>query len=637
MSALLNNRYLILQTLGSGGCGKTFLAEDTHMPSGRRCVIKQLKPATTDPVAHRIIQERFQREAAILEKLGRTNDQIPTLHASFTEATEFYLVQDWIAGKNLMQRVQSEASLSEIEVQRLLVSLLPVLDYIHSQGIIHRDIKPENIMLREHDGRPVLIDFGAVKEVVITVLDSHGPHTSTIVICTPGFMPLEQVAGRPVFASDLYSLGLTAIYSLTGKRPQELTDARTGEVAWREHATNISFGLAAVLDKSIQPLPHERYLTATEMLQGFQSIDALSELTVPAKRIRHHSEGRQQTASPIPASRPQPFNLNPKPIKHSSSGRFVLAVGLTGLLIVGLATILILRSDKFKSTFGRSDDSSSVSRERVVQPIETNTPPPNRLANATARLEAVAYSYSKNVWAWKWPTRGSGYPNVRSLGFYDGLGFGGGMGWDGSYSIDSQGIQLVINDLKLPRGSEQTFVETWGQKDHWSDVGIGYYVELRGATFEDHSLSKFLLTFRTILGDSPTPHIEKSIPLLPIPEDDNSTIKLTGEWQGTYEYQGKAIPFVMRLMHEGNNVTGQAIEFAAQKKRFSIYGWTLPNGATLLKRYSDSPYAISWVASQITETSMQGFWYSGFDKGKWSAKWKKTLEGSVDDLPPSLN
>jgi serine/threonine protein kinase, bacterial len=637
MSALLNNRYRILQTLGSGGCGKTFLAEDTHMPSGRRCVIKQLKPETTDPVAYQIIQERFQREAAILETLGRTNDQIPTFYAYFTEAKEFYLVQDWIDGKNLKQKVRDEGTLSEIEVKRLLVNLLPVLYYIHSQGIIHRDIKHENIMLREHDGKPVLIDFGAVKEVVATVVDSHGTPTSTIVIGTRGFMPLEQAAGRPVFASDLYSLGLTAIYSLTGKRPEELTEALTGEVAWRKYATNISPGLAAVLDKAIQPFPRERYLTAKEMLEGLQSIDDLSELTVLAKRRRHHSEGRPPAASPIPGSRTQPDNLVPKPIKQSGSRRFVLAVGLTGLLIVSLLTILILSSDKFKSTFSRTDDSSTVSRERVVEAIETNTPPPNRLANATARLEAVPYSYSKNVWAWKWPTRGSGYPNVRSLGFYDGLGFGGGMGWDGSYLIDSQGIQLVINNLKLPRGSEQTFVETWGQKDHWSDVGIGYYVELRGATFEDHSLSKFLLTFRTFLGDSPPPHIEKTISLLPIPEDDNSTIKLTGEWQGTYEYQGKAIPFVMRLMHEGNNVTGQAIEFAAQKKRFSIYGWTLPNGATLLKRYSDSPYAISWVASQITENSMQGSWYSGFDRGKWSAKWKKTFEGSVDDLPVSLN
>src|SRR6266496_71152 len=180
MSALLNNRYRILQILGSGGCGKTFLAEDTHMPSGRRCVIKQLKPATTNPAAYRIIQERFQREAAILETLGWTNDQIPTLYASFTEATEFYLVQDWIAGKNLMQRVQDEGTLSEIEVKRLLVNLLPVLDYIHSQGIIHRDIKPENIMLREHDGKPVLIDFGAVKEVVATVVESDRTPSSTI-------------------------------------------------------------------------------------------------------------------------------------------------------------------------------------------------------------------------------------------------------------------------------------------------------------------------------------------------------------------------------------------------------------------------------------------------------------------------
>lgn len=652
MSALLNNRYRILQTLGSGGCGKTFLAEDTHMPSRRRCVIKQLKPATTDPIAHRIIQERFQREAAILETLGRANDQIPTFYAYFTEAKEFYLVQDWIDGKTLMQKVRGEGKLGEIEVKRLLVNLLPVLDYIHSQGIIHRDIKPENIMLREHDGKPVLIDFGAVKEVVATVVDSYGTPTSTIVIGTPGFMPLEQVAGKPVFASDLYSLGLTAIYSLTGKRPQELTEPLTGEVAWRKYATNISPGLAAVLDKAIQPFARERYLTAKSMIEGLQSINALSDLTVPARRIRQYPEQQRPAASPIPSSRTPPYNLHPKPIKRSGSPRFIFSLGLAGLLIVSLVTVLIFKSDKFKSIFSRTDDSSKVSREGVTPPIdssgvsregvnqsiETNSPLPNSLYNATARLEAIAYSYSKDAWAWKWPTRGSGYPNVRDLGFYDGLGFGGGMGWDGSYTIDSQGIHLVIDNLQLPRGSEQTFVETWGQKDHWSDVGIGYYVELRGATFEDHSLSKFLPIFRTFLGDSPPPHIEKTISLLPIPESYNSSINLTGEWHGTYEYKGKVTPFAMRLMHEGTTITGKAIEFdPKQKKRSSFYGWMLPDGATFLKRYSDYPYGISWVATQITENSMQGYWYNGFDKGKWSAKWNKTFEGSVDDLPVALN
>src|SRR4028119_759172 len=93
-ATLLNNRYQVLQTLGGGGFSNTFLAEDTHMPSRRRCVIKQLKPVANDPQAYQLVQERFQREAAVLEDLGEGSNQIPDLYASFSEAGQFYLVQE---------------------------------------------------------------------------------------------------------------------------------------------------------------------------------------------------------------------------------------------------------------------------------------------------------------------------------------------------------------------------------------------------------------------------------------------------------------------------------------------------------------------------------------------------------------
>jgi serine/threonine protein kinase len=91
---LLNQRYKIIKDLGEGGFGKTHLAEDTQMPSGRYCVIKQLKPIANDPQIYKLIQERFQREAVILEDLGTGHPQIPTLYAYFREADRFYLVQE---------------------------------------------------------------------------------------------------------------------------------------------------------------------------------------------------------------------------------------------------------------------------------------------------------------------------------------------------------------------------------------------------------------------------------------------------------------------------------------------------------------------------------------------------------------
>jgi len=269
---LLNNRYQWIRVLASGGFGETFLAEDTQMPSGRRCVIKQLKPVADNPQVYQLVQERFQREAAILEELGDGNNQIPRLNAYFAENGRFYLVQEYIEGQTLTQTLQQQGVLSESTVKEILTNILPVLDYVHSKGIVHRDIKPDNILIRYVDGKPVLIDFGAVKETMGTVVTASGNSSKSIVIGTPGFMPSEQTAGRPVFASDLYSLGLTAIYLLTGKIPQELgCDPATGEILWRQYALSVSPSFTTVLDKAIQSHARDRYSSAREMLQALQT------------------------------------------------------------------------------------------------------------------------------------------------------------------------------------------------------------------------------------------------------------------------------------------------------------------------------------------------------------------------------
>ncbi|MCC5605379.1 protein kinase [Nostoc sp. CHAB 5834] len=270
---LLNNRYQVIQVIGAGGFGETFLAEDVHMPSRRRCVIKQLKPITNnDPQTYQIIQQRFEREAATLEFLGESSNQIPKLYAYFSENGQFYLVQEWIHGQTFTKIVEAKGFESETAVRQILLSLLWVLDYVHSKGIIHRDIKPENIILRSGDGKPVLIDFGAVKETIRSVVNSPGYPTRSLVIGTPGYMPSEQAVGRPVYATDIYSLGLTAIYLLTGKHPQELpTDLKTGEILWQDYAPHVSSQLAGVLNQAIKPHAGDRYSTASKMLHALQS------------------------------------------------------------------------------------------------------------------------------------------------------------------------------------------------------------------------------------------------------------------------------------------------------------------------------------------------------------------------------
>jgi serine/threonine protein kinase len=270
---VLQNRYRVIQVLSDrGGFGITYLAEDTQMPSGRRCVIKQLRPINSDPQLYQMIKERFQREAVILEQLGHNNPQIPELYAYFEESGQFYLVEELIEGVTLTQKIQQDGKLSESIVKGIITSILPVIEYIHSYRIIHRDIKPDNIILRYGDNLPVLLDFGAVKETMGTVMTASGNFTSSIVIGTAGFMPSEQSAGRPVFASDLYSLGLTAIYLLTGKLPHDLnTDVSTGEIIWRQQALNVGPSFGNILDKVIRSHPRDRYLNSREMLEALRT------------------------------------------------------------------------------------------------------------------------------------------------------------------------------------------------------------------------------------------------------------------------------------------------------------------------------------------------------------------------------
>jgi serine/threonine protein kinase, bacterial len=359
---LLNNRYQVIQVLGAGGFSETFLAEDTHMPSRRRCVIKQLKPIANDPQTYEIIQQRFEREAATLEYLGDSSDQIPKLYAYFLENGQFYLVQEWIHGQTLRQIVEAKGYEGETGVRGILLSLLSILDYVHSKGIIHRDIKPDNIILRSSDQKPVLIDFGAVKETIRSVVNSSGYPTRSLVIGTPGYMPSEQAVGRPVYATDIYSLGLTAIYLLTGKNPQELeTNQQTGEILWQNHASNISPDLVMVLNQAIRPHPGDRYSTANKMLYALKSASNIAS--------------EPPTTIPTTVSIRQTQPLSPPVTIISGTQKkpgWIVGSLLVGGLIAGVGISHITRQQQLEAPISANPTPSSEFQDSTFAP--TNPP-----------------------------------------------------------------------------------------------------------------------------------------------------------------------------------------------------------------------------------------------------------------------
>ncbi len=369
---LLNNRYRILRTLGAGGFGNTFLAQDTYMPSGRQCVIKQLKPVTHDPQAYKLVQERFQREAAVLEELGEGNNQIPRLYAYFSETGQFYLVQEYIEGDTLTQKVEKGGSRSESEVTKILVSLLPVLDYVHSRRMIHRDIKPDNVITRQRDGLPVLIDFGAVKEAMTTVVNMPSHPPQSMVIGTPGFMPAEQAGGRPTYASDLYSLGLTAVFLLTGKIPQDLpTDNHTGEILWRQYAPTVNANLATVLDRAIRFNASDRFSTAKEMLNALQSGNDISQMDTVAVAPGGLPQHPNRSNPPSPRQT-VPVGNTPAIQGNKRNPLLIAALVAAGFLVAGVGIGLSLSRSPEPSSSVASNSESTSEQETSRQQTNSN-------------------------------------------------------------------------------------------------------------------------------------------------------------------------------------------------------------------------------------------------------------------------
>lgn len=265
---LLRDRYRVMKALGQGGFGATFLAKDESLPGEPCCVIKQLRPTMTGAHLLPMARELFEREARTLGKIGN-HPQVPMLLAYFEDTEQFYLVQEYISGWTLQQEVRKSGPVSEAGVKQFLSEILPLLQYIHSQQVIHRDIKPANLIRREQDKKLVLIDFGAVKnQVNPTVNNSDQTALTNFAIGTPGFAPPEQMALRPVYASDIYAVGVTCIYLLTAKSPKDLDyNPSTGEMIWRKYV-HISDHLAEVLKKMLEASVRHRYQAAGDILRA---------------------------------------------------------------------------------------------------------------------------------------------------------------------------------------------------------------------------------------------------------------------------------------------------------------------------------------------------------------------------------
>jgi hypothetical protein len=284
--------YRIEARHGEGAFGVAYRAREVS--SGARVIVKELRMERLDDWK---ALELFEREGRVLASLSHPN--IPAFRDFFVrggasplpvgalgagdapERPSLVLVQDFIEGTTLQQRIDDGERLSPVQAEAVLRALLHALDYLHGRAppLVHRDIKPSNIVMAS-DGQPSLVDFGAIQDR----LGKVGAPGSTIV-GTLGYMPLEQIRGDARPASDLYALGVTMVVALAGRPLSELPfDDSTGRISIKRAVPpETPRALCKALDAMTAPLPGQRAQSAASVLS---QLDATPQ---PARAVRSHA------------------------------------------------------------------------------------------------------------------------------------------------------------------------------------------------------------------------------------------------------------------------------------------------------------------------------------------------------------
>ena len=258
---IVADRYRIVAPLGKGGTSITYEAED--LTNHQRVALKTVSlQKSTDWK----ILELLEREARVLQNLN--HPAIPKYLDYFHEDEErvgvgedralpqgdrlFYLVRELVEGTSLSDRIARGWRPREKQVTKISIQVLKILEYLHAlrPPIVHRDIKPENMLLQPN-GKVFLIDFGAVQDVYRNTFTRQRSFIGTL-----GYMPPEQFRGQAFPATDIYSLGATLLFLLTGKSPDKFAYHKL-KIDFRSQV-KISEEFAECLEKMLEPALENR-------------------------------------------------------------------------------------------------------------------------------------------------------------------------------------------------------------------------------------------------------------------------------------------------------------------------------------------------------------------------------------------
>lgn len=291
---LQGGRYVIRQILGQGGMGAALLATDKRLDS-KQVVIKELIADSNDPARLKEDELNFKREVVTLAHLD--HPLIPNVTDNFEEHSRFFMVQEYVEGENLEDRMDRlQQAMHERDVLIYASEILDVLDYLSQQTppIVHRDIKPANVVISTKDKKAHLVDFGIARADVAR----NAQRKQTSALGTPGYAPPEQYQGNADPRSDLYALGATLHHLLTNRDPRNYQPftypplrtliaqlaPETESVLMRALQNDIGqrYQSASAMKSDIDQILYKRFGIASGSLSSYTSSGTMSAITLPA-------------------------------------------------------------------------------------------------------------------------------------------------------------------------------------------------------------------------------------------------------------------------------------------------------------------------------------------------------------------
>ncbi|MEM0981531.1 MAG: protein kinase family protein [Cyanobacteria bacterium P01_H01_bin.58] len=287
---LLGERYQFIEVLGSSQMGQTLLVADVHYPGHPKCVLRQIRLPTRNPMTLKFLLRLLEKKVEVLHNIGQ-HKQIPSTFSSFQANRSFYLAQEFVPGRSFKEELLPGQPMAEQAVLAFLQESLTVLAYAQEHGVIHGSLKPSKLIRHETDNHLVILDFGRIRDLSQDMASRETtagyPQAGA---ATRVYIAMEQRTGRPRFCTDHYALGMIAIQALTGLPVEELPEAshpntQRAIVSLLQNLPGLGLNTASLLARMVHTNPDRRYQKAVEILADLERLQQDPQASIAGKPV----------------------------------------------------------------------------------------------------------------------------------------------------------------------------------------------------------------------------------------------------------------------------------------------------------------------------------------------------------------